>query len=70
MGEGRVTRFFEVKEHSTKPDKYMYLGFPWWLSKKSACNSGDPDSIPRSGRFPGEGKATHSSIMSITLFSS
>ena len=24
-------------------------------SKESACNSGDPDSISGSGRFPGEG---------------
>ena len=24
-------------------------------SKKFACNAGDPDSIPGSGRFPGEG---------------
>ena len=23
--------------------------------KASACNAGDPGSIPRSGRFPGEG---------------
>ena len=23
--------------------------------KKSACNAGDPSSIPASGRFPGEG---------------
>ena len=30
-------------------------GLPWWLSKESACNAGDPGSIPRSGRSPGEG---------------
>ena len=24
-------------------------------SKESACNAGDPGSIPGSGRFPGEG---------------
>ena len=30
-------------------------GLPWWLSKESACNAGDPGSIPRSGRAPGEG---------------
>ena len=23
--------------------------------KEAACNAGDPDSIPGSGRFPGEG---------------
>ena len=31
-------------------------GLPWWFSgKESACNVGDPGSIPRLGRFPGEG---------------
>ena len=32
-------------------------------SKESACNTGDPGSIPGSGRSPGEGMATHSSIL-------
>ena len=32
------------------------LGLPWWLrGKESACNAGDPDSIPGSGRSPGGG---------------
>ena len=31
--------------------------------KESACNEGDMDSIPGLGRSPGEGKATHSSIL-------
>ena len=31
--------------------------------KASAYNAGDPGSIPGSGRFPGEGKATHSSTL-------
>jgi len=32
-------------------DKYLQL--PWWLSgKESACNAGDPVSIPESGRLP------------------
>ena len=31
-------------------------GFPGGLDgKESACNAGDPGSIPRSGRTPGEG---------------
>ena len=31
-------------------------GLPCWLSgKDSACNAGDPGSIPGSGRSPGEG---------------
>ena len=33
-----------------------YPGLPWWLSgKESAYNSGDPGSIPGSGRSPGGG---------------
>ena len=32
------------------------LGLPWWFSgKESACNAGDADSIPGSGRSSGEG---------------
>ena len=31
--------------------------------KASAYNAGDPGSIPGSGRAPGEGNATHSSIL-------
>ena len=33
--------------------------------KESACNAGDPDSIPGSGRSPAEGNgmASHSSIL-------
>ena len=31
--------------------------------KESACNAGDPGSIPGSGRSPGEEMATHSSIL-------
>ena len=40
------------------------LGFLWWLSgKEPACNAGDLDSMPGLGRSPGEGKATHYSIL-------
>ena len=35
---------------------YIYLGFPGDSDgKESACNAGDPGSIPVSGRSPGEG---------------
>ena len=35
---------------------YTQCGLPWWLSdKESACNAGDPGSIPGLGRSPGEG---------------
>ena len=34
----------------------IYTGFPGGSdSKESACNAGDPGSIPESGRSPGEG---------------
>ena len=37
-------------------------GLPRWLSgKESACNAGDPGSIPRLGRSPEKEMATHSS---------
>ena len=33
-----------------------HMGFPdSSVGKESACNAGDPDSIPGSGRSPGEG---------------
>ena len=35
---------------------YIYMGFPGSSAgKESACNAGDPASIPESGRSPGEG---------------
>ena len=34
--------------------------------KESACNAGDPGLVPGSGRSPGEGIATHSSILAWT----
>ena len=33
--------------------------------KESSCNSGDPGLIPGLGRSPGEGEATHSSILGL-----
>ena len=44
------------------PDPFIplfkkYWGFPGGSDgKESACNAGDPGSIPGSGRSPGEGK--------------
>ena len=45
------------------------LGFPWWSSngKESACSVGDPGSIPGSGKSPGEGMATHFSILACRI---
>ena len=44
---------------------FFYLfGLPWWLnSKEPFCNAGDAGSSTGSGRSPGEGMATHSSIL-------
>ena len=41
------------------------MGFPHnSVSKESACNAGDPGSIPGSGRSPGEGNGNpYSSIL-------
>ena len=40
------------------------MGVPGWLrGKESAYQAGDTGSIPISGRSPGEGNATHSSIL-------
>ena len=42
----------------------MLSGLPKWLSgKEYACNARDMVSIPGLGRCPGEGNATHSSIL-------
>ena len=30
---------------------FLFPGLPWWLSKESACNVGDPGLIPGSGRY-------------------
>ena len=43
--------------------KYLLKGFPGGSDgKESACNAGDPGSILGSGRSPGEGMTTHSSV--------
>ena len=37
----------------------LFIGFPVGsVSKEAACNAGDPGSIPRSGRPPGEGNGS------------
>ena len=42
----------------------VYGGFPGGSAVKHLpANAGDADSIPGSGRSPGEGNATHSSIL-------
>ena len=40
------------------------LGFPGGSDgKESVCNAGDPGSIPRSGRPPGEGNGSLASLL-------
>ena len=52
------------KSRLTRKDLDTGRHFPGDLDgKESACNAGDPSSIPGSGRFPGKGIATHSSIL-------
>ena len=51
---------FQLKNHFFHLDNkelcIQYGGLPRWLSgKESACNAGNPGSIPGSGRSPGEG---------------
>ena len=47
---------------------YAY-SYSWYVlgsgsnGKESACNAGDPSSIPGSGRSPGEGNGNRSSIL-------
>ena len=43
-------------------------GLPWWLSgKATACNAGDPGSIPGLARSAGGGMATHSSPLAWSI---
>ena len=43
---------------------YLYMGFPCGLAgKEPVCNAGDLGLVPGLGRSPGEGKATHCSIL-------
>ena len=44
----------------------IHPGFPGSSAgKESACNAGDPGSVPGLGRSPGEGMDTHSSILGL-----
>ena len=55
---GRRLLFVFLLAHPAPP------GFPGGSAdKESACTAGDLGSIPGSGRSPGEGTATHSSIL-------
>ena len=59
--EGATTAFWAKgsKDHILEESKINlrgFVGFPGGsVSKESTCNAGDPGSIPKSRRFPGEG---------------
>ena len=43
---------------------YIIYGLPWWSrSKEHACQCKDMDSIPGSGRLPGEGNGNPQNAM-------
>ena len=56
-----------ILQYQLRVRKYRYyikLDFPGGSAgKESACNAGDLASIPGLRRSPGEGKATHSSLL-------
>ena len=60
----RVTLLVQKGKLSSSPS---VMGFPdGSVGKESACSTGDTEdagSIPGSGRSPGEGMTTHSSIL-------
>ena len=51
------TQYLVIIYNRKEPEKvYIHMGVPGGSdSKESACNTGDPGSIPRSGRSPREG---------------
>ena len=52
--------FFPEQDH---PPIIIKLGFPGSSTgKESTCNVGEPSSIPRSGRSPGEGIGIHTPV--------
>ena len=54
--EGGLFSFAYLKKHTLLPTKTIGVGFPdSSVGKESACNAGDPSSIPGLGRSPGEG---------------
>ena len=53
-----------TKSWARLSDFHFFRDFPGGSDgKASACNTGDPGSIPESGRSPGEKMATYSSIL-------
>ena len=58
----------DLKHRNIFKEYTIFRDFPGGSNgKESACNAGDPDLIPGSGRSPGEGNGIHSSILSWTI---
>ena len=53
-------------ERNLKENEYIFVP-DGSDSKESACNAGNPGSIPESRRFLGEEMATHSSILACRI---
>ena len=59
-----IPQMCEYKKEGIRLPASVFLGFSCGSAgKESACNAGDLGSVPELGRSPGEGKATHSSIV-------
>ena len=57
MGQNLTMEYYSATKTNASESALMrWMGFPGGLDgKASACNAGDPDSIPGLGRSPGEG---------------
>ena len=72
LGLGTSTGDGDRAPDRTAPVPYRYIvtefgkdpSLGGGVPKESACNTGDPGSVPGVGRSPGGGQATHSSILS------
>ena len=63
-GIAHITLDFNSRKHRFSRVRYFYWSFSGGSDgKESACNEGGLGSIPGSGRSPGKGMATHSSIL-------
>ena len=64
ISPGQIPRNGTVRLYGKVMLNFLMKGFPCGSAgKESACNVGDLDSIAGLGRSPGEGKATHWSIL-------
>ena len=52
QGESAICIYMSLPFEPSSPSTGLRL---WLTHQESACNAGDPGSIPVSGRYPGEG---------------